>query len=102
ALHPRNNSPLVPYTTLFRSKQSLSAEIASLERVLSIREQQLKEGRALPLDAKRARASIAAARYRLREMETSAARAQAQLGFLLRSEEHTSELQSRENLVCRL
>lgn len=65
------------------AKQSLNAEIASLERVLSIREQQLKEGRALPLDAKRARASIAAARYRLREMETSAARAQAQLSFLL-------------------
>lgn len=54
-----------------------------MERVAAIREKQLQEGRVLPLDAKRARASVAAARYRLREMETASARAQAELGFLL-------------------
>ncbi|MCC7340567.1 MAG: TolC family protein [Bryobacterales bacterium] len=65
------------------ARQSLQAGVASLERVAAIRERQLHEGRALPLDAKRARASLAAARYRLREMETASARAQAELGFLL-------------------
>src|SRR5207302_5046020 len=35
-----------------------------------------------------------------REPETAVAPAMAELG--VRSEEHTSELQSRENLVCRL
>ncbi|MCL4783813.1 MAG: TolC family protein [Bryobacterales bacterium] len=64
-------------------ERSLHAEIASLERIVAIREQQLKEGRAIPLDVKRAHASLAAARYRLRETDTASHHAQAQLGFLL-------------------
>ncbi len=65
------------------AERSLHAEIASMERIVAIRGQQLKEGRAIPLDLKRAQASLAAVRYRLREMDTASRRAQAQLGFLL-------------------
>lgn len=65
------------------AKDTLASEIASLERIADIRNSRLGEGKALPLDVKRARASIASARYRLREVETSLARAQDQLGFLL-------------------
>lgn len=65
------------------AKRSLQAEIASMERIVAIREQQLREGRAIPLDAKRAQAALAAARYRLRDTDTASRLAQAQLGFLL-------------------
>ncbi|MDZ7638418.1 MAG: TolC family protein [Bryobacterales bacterium] len=65
------------------AEESLQAEIASLERVLGIRERQLEEGRALPLDTKRAKVSLAAARYRLREMESTVKQSQARIGFLL-------------------
>src|SRR5690606_14793607 len=59
-------------------------------------------------DEARARADLAAAGDmrddpELREMaDEEIAAAQARLAELDRSEEHTSELQSRENLVCRL
>src|SRR2546422_4891225 len=75
-------STLFPYTTLFRSHR--------LERVLhvGVREaEQLARGlgpRAAPID-----------RRRLRRIERGERPA-------LRSEEHTSELQSRLHLVCRL
>src|SRR5690606_41982324 len=73
-------SPLVPSTTLFRSKP------ASYARV---------EGKVHPFFFSRKRSTYAMARLQ----------GMAFLPFkmlLSRSEEHTSELQSRENLVCRL
>src|SRR2546430_11447413 len=45
-------------------------------------------------------ANIAPSRYSAPASRTTAARARASLG--VRSEEHTSELQSQSNLVCRL
>src|SRR5256886_1754688 len=84
-------STLFPYTTLFRSLQALG-----------------REGRVLALD--RDPQAIAAGRQRFTdEMRLTLVHASfADLGTLVpahapdRSEEHTSELQSQSNLVCRL
>src|SRR5688572_31191505 len=79
-------STLFPYTTLFRSLRSDTppAFAALIERMLSPKPE------ARPSDA----ASALAELRPLREVITGAA--------ALRSEEHTSELQSQSNLVCRL
>src|SRR5690606_40986321 len=81
---PPPGSTLFPYTTLFRSRRSTSANdpsgsqsrstVASGPTTLTIR-----------------------ARARSSEQPTTAGRKPCS-----RSEEHTSELQSREKLVCRL
>src|SRR5436309_9864748 len=84
-------SPLFPYTTLFRSAQpgapglqtavgvELERGLAAIEGGGDVVGRELEQGRALQ------RGILATAER-----------------FLERSEEHTSELQSRENLVCRL
>src|SRR5687768_18252506 len=69
-------STLFPYTTLFRSVGAVHARPLRLSRVRE------HDGAAPPLRARRSLRS----RFR----------------FHLRSEEHTSELQSRLHLVCRL
>src|SRR3712207_7349743 len=77
-------STLFPYTTLFRSRVQLPAK-----RV---------HGRLVGFDLGEGRALVAA-----RHQVTAALERREQLfaqGF--RSEEHTSELQSRQYLVCRL
>src|SRR3712207_8321555 len=71
-------STLFPYTTLFRS------EFARFYRVHSVLQAPTPEQRA--------------ARLRLVSATAQALRN----GLSLRSEEHTSELQSRQYLVCRL
>src|SRR5690606_42150986 len=87
-LLPPPLSTLFPYTTLFRSllmlllylKQLfLHSELIQLHSLASLTDQFLRSVVGLPSPWKR-------------------------LAFLVpyRSEEHTSELQSRENLVCRL
>src|SRR5256886_9999886 len=68
-------SPLFPYTPLFRSEQ---LRIGSTARLLHHESDQHALKFSLPADKA----------LRLRRM--------------LRSEEHTSELQSQSNLVCRL
>src|SRR5690606_41010517 len=89
--------PLFPYTTLFRSAVRAhtlftsplggldAADVRAVSRALRAREKEaaLAEGRPARPSAELLRAAI---------IEPA----------LLRSEEHTSELQSRENLVCRL
>src|SRR2546430_5498284 len=73
-------STLFPYTTLFRSLRDLAAP---------------RVGR-LPRGVPRRRSCAATAHL-------GAARRRARLARLARrSEEHTSELQSQSNLVCRL
>src|SRR2546430_8340094 len=68
-------STLFPYTTLFRSREELQAILALWD-----------QGRVKPLiDRTYSFADAATAHRRM-----------------LRSEEHTSELQSQSNLVCRL
>src|SRR2546428_2055589 len=72
-------STLFPYTTLFRSRNDLSSPAAG------------SESRAGP------RPELAAP---LRQRRRAAARGRVR--GVARSEEHTSELQSRSDLVCRL
>src|SRR3712207_8486935 len=81
-------STLFPYTTLFRSASGLWAALGCGERVVPGRAQH-----ALQLDA--TDADVAAVEQRVGEGVLQ------QLGQR-RSEEHTSELQSRQYLVCRL
>src|SRR5256885_12918167 len=83
-------STLFPYTTLFRSPVEQQPVKRRSPRVLM-------RQRAQQLDAHRV-----AHQPRLRRM-TAAARFELEEQFeLRRSEEHTSELQSPCNLVCRL
>src|SRR5690349_24063677 len=85
-------STLFPYTTLFRSARTLLG-LGSLER----RRLQKRAARSAlkaaeaTFDALSARIWAGAARGEL-----------ARIGGRARSEEHTSELQSRRDLVCRL
>src|SRR3712207_8256570 len=84
-------STLFPYTTLFRSRlRVLHREPAA--RPLRLRRHparhRLQRAQAAPQRARRREGGVTA----LRERRLA----------LLRSEEHTSELQSRQYLVCRL
>src|SRR2546430_13635835 len=75
-------STLFPYTTLFRSQASkIEAEIAYGERLLRLRIRDNGKG----IDPKLLKAGR-----------------DGHWGLPGRSEEHTSELQSQSNLVCRL
>src|SRR3712207_8168593 len=88
-------STLFPYTTRFRSRADYSETMCL----------QVKSGRAIGLFAGRGRPNVHAAN---RKVAQSAMNAPAAVFPLLddraslRSEEHTSELQSRQYLVCRL
>src|SRR5687768_18067533 len=92
-LRPPPTSTLFPYTTLFRSLQPLCAvapEFLDLRRhafdaVL------LRDADLAPLD-----------RFAHGGFEVRDRRIRARRVLWIRSEEHTSELQSRLHLVCRL
>src|SRR2546427_4687008 len=81
-------STLFPYTTLFRSRADETALHARRARDLLRRHR------------RRLRADLGHAR----ELQGGrrGARGHERVGDLARSEEHTSELQSQSNLVCRL
>src|SRR5690606_40576086 len=74
-------STLFPYTTLFRSTEVDHIRMGALRVAVHRRQHQR--------------------RRRVRRRQARQAR-HDRIGDGLRSEEHTSELQSRENLVCRL
>src|SRR5258706_1222306 len=77
-------STLFPYTTLFRSVLRVGGEMPFDPRAVSVRP--------LPRDAHQHSAEMAAEDVHPRGDQAER----------LRSEEHTSELQSLTNLVCRL
>src|SRR3712207_8792499 len=84
-------STLFPYTTLFRSRQLLPQPAPA------------RRARALRAGGARNLADAHAARHALRLPRSRQARTVgADGGGRRRSEEHTSELQSRQYLVCRL
>src|SRR5204862_7733232 len=93
-MHPADTQ-LFPYTTLFRSGRNDPPREARQQP----REQERRGEQPPPIDAEqRGRARI------VREGAPGAAEARAaeQQQHAARSEEHTSELQSRRDLVCRL
>src|SRR5690606_42158479 len=86
-LRPPTCSTLFPYTTLFRSCSARVAAPSAFRPQVSISGNPLGRGRPNRTATGRAFLPTPASR---RGLPAS------------RSEEHTSELQSRENLVCRL
>src|SRR5947208_13491551 len=79
-------STLFPYTTLFRSREAKRCSSSSKRRVnLSLARRRAASG------------SIPSFRERL-----AMANSKSPISNLSRSEEHTSELQSPDHLVCRL
>src|SRR5690606_41707419 len=90
-------STLFPYTTLFRSRGGVRSRASQPAR----RDRSYRGART----SRRRRLLAAAARQRRNAagQPPAADGAEAQARHRVkRSEEHTSELQSRENLVCRL
>src|SRR5688572_31523043 len=81
-------STLFPYTTLFRSRG-----IAEEARFLQVRSN-------VPASFARNAEAVEAAYRDYRELAIS--REGLKRIYVVRSEEHTSELQSQSNLVCRL
>src|SRR5207302_11237966 len=93
-LHP--SSPLFPYTTLFRSFNPATGAVVSKSRWLGTLDASPASG---PLIARST--SIASSTVLVIGPSLSSDQ-QSVIAPVRRSEEHTSELQSRENLVCRL
>src|SRR5207302_2635894 len=94
--------PLFPYTTLFRSPQggldgSVQLHPGDVALVVVVAEKRL--GALLQEDLER---GLGGELGGLAQERSSAAQLALVLDAVGRSEEHTSELQSRENLVCRL
>src|SRR5437763_5101670 len=85
------SSPRFPYTTLFRSQLALAGQP---EQLLLIRQEvvEMRERRRDPI----------ANRLSLRAGHEEVRRGDCESRLPLRSEEHTSELQSPMYLVCRL
>src|SRR3989475_6127706 len=80
-------STLFPYTTLFRSPQIDIAHIVSPSPLTPLGSKGLGESSSMTVPA---------------VIANAVSDALAPLGIRIRSEEHTSELQSQSNLVCRL
>src|SRR5688572_31341598 len=87
-------STLFPYTTLFRSRHQRLCEAVERggDRHPATRRERLSRS-----DARRARDEREEG-----QAEADGGRAEVDDGRAGRSEEHTSELQSQSNLVCRL
>src|SRR5690606_39367368 len=90
-------STLFPYTTLFRSVVDVDVHLGV---------QRMPVGRSLrpdqdPVDLSHYLTSIVATTASMMSFRYPSTR-YSSVAFSHRSEEHTSELQSRENLVCRL
>src|SRR3712207_7100160 len=85
-------STLFPYTTLFRSRKSVRLSLRRTARGIRPRS-----------DPQRHQHVLGALVGRVEHQRRRARVGEAELRVLaLRSEEHTSELQSRQYLVCRL
>src|SRR2546430_9426057 len=89
-------SPLFPYTTLFRSGLALFRERRRGLRILSSVHVDAATVFRATFNASKAHTDAA---VRVRPAEAAAI---APGSVKMRSEEHTSELQSQSNLVCRL
>src|SRR3712207_7316985 len=87
-------STLFPYTTLFRSRGHRDHRGGKEERITNI------EHRMSNVEGKKARHSLSLAHRA--ELVSEGKELRYSVFDICRSEEHTSELQSRQYLVCRL
>src|SRR3712207_9104784 len=95
-------STLFPYTTLFRSDGEPGPEHGAVLELLAAHAAHLYGDRAgLPAHGE-SPASSAAPERRTEDRDLFVAVTSHELRTPVRSEEHTSELQSRQYLVCRL
>src|SRR5690606_42071030 len=94
-------STLFPYTTLFRSLGATRSAAVTVRPVLG-RAKGLGAGPTRIAASARSDPPAGVAGGESRTTRRWLASSKATAGTALRSEEHTSELQSRENLVCRL
>src|SRR5690242_21293135 len=85
---------LFPYTTLFRSGLAMLAD--------GLLKQAAREGRIVPPELTRLAVVARQAIKTCRDIAHGVSPLGGAQGGLIRSEEHTSELQSHVNLVCRL
>src|SRR5690606_41752821 len=98
-LCPPSRSTLFPYTTLFRSGLAFLPSILGVKLRITVKEKD-EETALNKLSEIEQKIISKAGRYIYSREEEAL---EAVVGKILkRSEEHTSELQSRENLVCRL
>src|SRR5947209_14597020 len=98
-IQPPPSLPLFPYTTLFRSLREQIAEQRRTEQALQATRTELARVVRITTVGEMA-ASIA---HEVNQpLAAVVANADACVAWLTRSEEHTSELQSRQYLVCRL
>src|SRR5690606_42133614 len=95
--HPPPPSTRYPYTTLFRSRRRPDDDFFRQPRQVGGRDRGDRQELQREIAVRNAVQRIAR-----RLAETERRRAIRWTAFRTRSEEHTSELQSRENLVCRL
>src|SRR5690606_42051254 len=91
----RPTSPLFPYTTLFRSQSQVIIRHQPPPFGIATQRARVWHPQAEVVDA----VAVDVGHHGAIEPTGGT---EGQLGIGLRSEEHTSELQSRENLVCRL
>src|SRR5690606_42024546 len=93
-LRPPPRPPLFPYTTLFRSEDRLTRETMAETMALSFQDlTESNELHGIRIRLNKRRTEV------IDELNTLTLSNKTKYD---RSEEHTSELQSRENLVCRL
>src|SRR5690606_41724499 len=96
------SSPLFPYTTLFRSLLAAHAEVPELMPYLHLPVQSGSDRILAAMNRRHDAESYLRLIERIRAARPDIALSSDFIvGFPGRSEEHTSELQSRENLVCR-
>src|SRR5690606_39747115 len=94
-------STLFPYTTLFRSFYVIAAIGIFVVMWLLVPKRRLRSWGSLAEKPKREKAKFQLPKIGFLDARKFTEEAR-KIGLDLRSEEHTSELQSRENLVCRL
>src|SRR5690606_42051472 len=95
-------STLVPYTTLFRSDLEKFFDTVNHSKLIELLSHTVKDNRVVSLIHRYLNGGIQIGQIfePSKEGVPQGGPLSPLLGNIMRSEEHTSELQSRENLVC--
>src|SRR5690606_41396170 len=99
---PDPMSTLFPYTTLFRSKGDASRDVGLDQTSDDINRRALGSQEQVNTDGTSHLSNTGDSFFSLGRSEQHKIGQLVDHDHYVRSEEHTSELQSRENLVCRL